>query len=139
MIKAGSALGSDAPVVRAGRSVRAARPLRDATELRDAVKRIGAALAREVAAEAIADTLGAVFETLRSRTSAARRDTLRKIGRSSGWSSALLDESVDALLQPFTRRALDALARRVAARREVIGFVMPGNVPGAGIHELTLA
>jgi len=138
-MKAASALSSEAPLAGAARSVRGARPLRDATELRDAVSRIRAALTRDVPAERIADTLGATFETLRSRTSAARRDTLRKIGRSSGWSYALLDESVDALLRPFTRRALDALAERVRARREVFGFVMPGNVPGAGIHELTLA
>lgn len=55
-------------------------------------------------------------------------------------SRELLDESLDALLGPFTPEALDDLARHLDQRRIGVGaFVMPANVPGAGLHELAIA
>ncbi len=51
----------------------------------------------------------------------------------------LLDESVDALLAPFSRAALASFAAEVSPRARVGGFIMPANVPGAGMHELVTA
>ena len=52
---------------------------------------------------------------------------------------ALLDESLDALLEPVTAASLEALAARLPVANRLFGFVMPGNVPGAGIHEVCAA
>jgi len=136
---AGSALGKAAMIRPQARSVGAAVPPRDATELREIIARVRTSVACDLPAKRVAGALGSAFEMWRNRTSANQRDALRKIAGSSGWSYALLDESMDALLQPFTRSALDSLAGRVRPTHEVFGFVMPGNLPGAGVHELTLA
>jgi hypothetical protein len=56
-----------------------------------------------------------------------------------GYSPALLDASLAALVKPFTVAAIGGLARKVVPHRELIGFVMPGNVPGAGLHEVVAA
>ena len=63
----------------------------------------------------------------------------REIAAASGWSVPLLDESVDALLAPFSRDALASFAAEVSPRARVGGFIMPANVPGAGMHELVTA
>jgi hypothetical protein len=54
-------------------------------------------------------------------------------------SPALLDESLDALLEPVTATSLGALAVKLPVANRLFGFVMPGNVPGAGIHEVCAA
>jgi hypothetical protein len=56
-----------------------------------------------------------------------------------GHTPALLDASLDALFAGFTPGALTALARRVSTHDRLIGFIMPGNVMGAGLHELVQA
>ncbi|MGA7761313.1 MAG: acyl-CoA reductase, partial [Candidatus Binataceae bacterium] len=52
---------------------------------------------------------------------------------------ALLDESLDALLEPITAASLELLAAKVPVADRLFGFLMPGNVPGAGIHEVCAA
>ena len=54
-------------------------------------------------------------------------------------SAALLDESLDALLEPVTATSLEALATKLPVANRLLGFLMPGNVPGAGIHEVCAA
>ena len=49
---------------------------------------------------------------------------------------ALLDESLDALLEPVTASSLKSLAAKLPSTDRLFGFLMPGNVPGAGIHEV---
>lgn len=56
-----------------------------------------------------------------------------------GYSEELLAASLAALLKPFTAEAIGGFAPKVLPRRELIGFVMPGNVPGAGLHEIVAA
>jgi hypothetical protein len=56
----------------------------------------------------------------------------------------LLESSIDALMKPFTPAALTSLAARVSRdgrpdRPRVIGFIMAGNVAGAGLHEIAIA
>ena len=52
---------------------------------------------------------------------------------------ALLDESLDALLEPVTAAALKSVAANLPRTDRLFGFLMPGNVPGAGIHEVCAA
>ena len=52
---------------------------------------------------------------------------------------ALLDESLDALLEPVTAAALKSVAANLPRTDRIFGFLMPGNVPGAGIHEVCAA
>jgi acyl-CoA reductase LuxC len=87
----------------------------------------------------IADVLGRACHLWRDRTFNGRAATLAKIAANSGHSMALLDESLDALLANFTPGNLTALERTLAARHRLIGFIMPGNLAGAGIHEFVQA
>jgi hypothetical protein len=64
---------------------------------------------------------------------------IARIAHHWGYSPELLDASLAALVKPFTVAAIGGLARKVALHRELIGFVMPGNVPGAGLHEVVAA
>ncbi|MBV8770977.1 MAG: hypothetical protein JO166_01430 [Deltaproteobacteria bacterium] len=59
---------------------------------------------------------------------------IRNIAANCGYSESLLQISLRALLEPLHGAA--QFGRKLAARRELFGFIMPGNVPGAGIHEL---
>ena len=56
-----------------------------------------------------------------------------------GMTPALLDESLDALLEPVTAPSLKSLAAKLPVTNRIFGFLMPGNVPGAGIHEVCAA
>jgi hypothetical protein len=115
---------------------RCARP--DA--LRDSIGWLRQNLARvRVAPGAVADALAAVFERWRDRNFSDRVATITKIAAASGWSTELLDESIDALLAPFSRDALASFASMVRPRLRVGGFFMPANVPAAGMHELVAA
>ena len=94
--------------------------------------------------ERMADVLARAFELWRDRGYARRRAAIAEIARSTGFSVAMLDESIDALLKPFTRDALSTLAARVLAngnndRPKTVGFIAAGNVVGAGIHEIAIA
>lgn len=69
-----------------------------------------------------------------------RRRTIAMIAGNSGYCEALLSESLDALLAPFTAGAMQSFAAKVVKHApRLIGFVMPGNVVGAGLHELAQA
>ncbi|MGZ6241498.1 MAG: acyl-CoA reductase, partial [Candidatus Binataceae bacterium] len=75
----------------------------------------------------------------RNREFAPRRETVAALASALGMTPALLDESLDALLEPVTAASLESLAARLPAVHRLLGFVMPGNVPGAGIHEVCAA
>jgi hypothetical protein len=49
----------------------------------------------------------------------------------------VLQESLAALVKPLSD--VRRFAEKALDRRELIGFVMPGNVPGAGLHEVVTA
>src|SRR5215469_2410270 len=99
--------------------------------------------ASDVGAERMADALVRTFELWRQRDHVRRRDAVREIARSAGYSVAMLDSSIDALLKPFTRKALEAMAARISAKggssTRTVGFIAAGNVVGAGIHEVAIA
>jgi acyl-CoA reductase-like NAD-dependent aldehyde dehydrogenase len=118
---------------------RQAAPAITPAQLAARIARLREAAARPVAPQRAALGLMAAFERWRERGFAERRATVARLAGQFGWSAELLDESIDALIAPFGRAALAALAAQVVPRPLVGGFVMPANVPGAGLHELVAA
>ncbi len=86
----------------------------------------------------VASALGETCARWREHTFAPRRETVAAISAAWGWSEALLDQSLDALLAPLNRDALAEFARRAPRRNDLVGLIMPGNIPGAGIHEFAI-
>jgi hypothetical protein len=99
--------------------------------------------ASDIGPERMADALARTFELWRQRDYARRRDAVREIAHSAGYSIAMLDTSIDALLRPFTREALETMAVWLSLGREhrprTVGFIAAGNVTGAGMHEVAIA
>jgi hypothetical protein len=105
---------------------------------------IGLAAARLRSAEQcrpdrVSAALGHTAERWRKREFAARRDTVAALAAVLGMARPLLDESFDALLEPVTGAALESLVATLPVTNRLFGFLMPGNVPGAGIHEICAA
>ena len=112
---------------------------------------IASAAARVLGAEDInpgtdrmARALARAFELWRDRDYARRRETIEAIARAAGYSVAILENSIDALLKPFTSDALRSIAARVSSRGGIdrpktAGFIAAGNVAGAGMHEIATA
>ncbi len=95
-------------------------------------------------ADRMARALARAFELWRDRDYARRREAIAAIARSAGYSVAILENSIDALLKPFTIEALKSIAARVSAsggiyRPKTAGFIAAGNVAGAGMHEIAIA
>jgi Acyl-CoA reductase (LuxC) len=91
-----------------------------------------------------AEVLSRTIELWRDKHYARRCDAIARITTQSGYSVPLLESSIDALLKPFTPAALNSLAARASLdgrpdRPRVIGFIMAGNVAGAGLHEIAIA
>ena len=107
--------------------------------MRDAIARLRENLTQFPGPRRTADVLATAFDRWRDRGDRDRRDVIAKIAAASGWSTQLLDESLDALLAPFSRDALASFVTTLAPRPRVGGFIMPANVPGAGMHELVAA
>ena len=66
-------------------------------------------------ADRMADALARAFELWRDRNYARRRDAIAAIADAAGYSIAMLEISIDALLKPFTDDALKAMAARISA------------------------
>ena len=91
-------------------------------------------------AERMADALARTFALWRSRDYARRRDAIAAIAHSAGYSVAMLENSIDALLKPFNSDALMLMAGTAARpTAKTVGFIVAGNVAGAGIHEIAIA
>lgn len=111
-----------------------------ANELHARVRQLACASEHVIDSKEIAKGLAILFERWRRRDFPVREATIARIAERLAMSRGLLDESIDALLAPFTVEALHTLAQRARACRPAVGaFVMPANVPGAGLHELVLA
>ena len=87
----------------------------------------------------VAAALARVAEQWRDEQHVFRHETVAELSAALKMTSALLDESLTALLEPLTAPALESLALRLYRVNRLFGFVMPGNVPGAGIHEIAAA
>ncbi|HKN13505.1 MAG TPA: acyl-CoA reductase [Candidatus Binatus sp.] len=95
-------------------------------------------------AERMAKALARAFSLWRDRNYARRRDAIAAIAHSAEYSVELIENSIDALLKPFTSDALKAMAERISTshaidRPKTVGFIAAGNVAGAGIHEVAIA
>jgi Acyl-CoA reductase (LuxC)/Acyl-protein synthetase, LuxE len=82
---------------------------------------------------------GAAFNAVMEAVWGSQRwkRAISSIAAKAGCSEALLEVSLRALVTPL--REAGELARKIRQRRELFGFIMPGNVPGAGLHELVIA
>jgi hypothetical protein len=114
-----------------------------ALDIASATARMRAGNRTALDASRAADALSRAVALWRDRNYARRRDAIAQIARQAGYSVALLDASLDALLKPFSHTALNSLAARVASdarpdRPRVLGFIMAGNVAGAGTHEIAI-
>jgi hypothetical protein len=114
----------------------------DVSEVAAAVSRVRGA--SDIGADRMADVLARAFEVWRDRGYARRRVAVGEIARSAGYSVELMENSIDALIKPFTRDALKKMAARISMYRKrdrpkAVGFVAAGNVAGAGIHEVAIA
>lgn len=87
----------------------------------------------------IAAALAAACALWRDPACARRRSAVDAVAGSLGYSRALLDESLNALLAPFGAQALATLSREGLDAPALVGLVMPGNAVGAGLHELVQA
>jgi len=101
--------------------------------------RLRSAAAAPLAPERSAAALSAACGLWRDSSYERRRLAITQIAANSGLGDALLSESLDALLVPFSASALKSFAAKVKIEPRLIGFVMPGNVAGAGLHELVQA
>src|SRR5579862_2958843 len=91
-------------------------------------------------AERMAEALARACALWRTRDYARRRDAIAAIADSAGYSVAMLENSIDALLRPFDSDALKLMAGTAARPTEkTVGFIVAGNVAGAGIHEIAIA
>jgi Acyl-CoA reductase (LuxC) len=100
-----------------------------ASHLRDQARRV-------LPPSRIAAALAKTCALWRERGFAERRQTISLVSGLCGVSPLTLDESLDALLKPFQADAFERFSRVIAARNRLFGFVMPGNVLGAGLHEV---
>jgi hypothetical protein len=105
--------------------------------LTDAVRRL-AQSADEMRPDEIASSLAAACQQWRQRSFASRRVLVAEIAEAWKFSPVLLQESLDALLAPFAPETVAALGRGAKPYRKPVGFIMPGNVPGAGLHDVVM-
>jgi hypothetical protein len=93
------------------------------------------ALAKPLQAERVASALSEACRAI--GWGAAGREARSAIADHRGWSEPVLQFSLQALCRPFVvGEDLRKFARGLQPRSAVIGFVMPGNIPGGGLHEL---
>jgi hypothetical protein len=109
-----------------------------------AAARVRAAAESSGDARRTAAALSRAFSLWRDRGYPLCRTASAEIAARAGFSVALVDNSLDALMRPFTADALEPIAARVqkagcATGPSVIGFIIAGNVAGAGIHEVAIA
>lgn len=110
-----------------------------AAHLSAVAERLRSAVRAAVPPERVAIALGVACERWRDRDYVRRRETVGAIAAAWGWSEVLIDESIDALMAPMSRWALENQIGRLPCRSQLVGLIMPGNVPGAGIHEVAVA
>jgi len=107
--------------------------------IRESIARLRQKLAQFPGARRTADALASACSQWRDRNTPERRAAIAKISANAKWSEQLVEASLDALLAPFSSDALLSLALTVTPRTRLGGFIMPANVPGAGLHELIAA
>ncbi|HTQ24450.1 MAG TPA: acyl-CoA reductase, partial [Candidatus Binataceae bacterium] len=87
----------------------------------------------------VAAALASTVERWRNPAYPHRCEAVSQLAAATGITSPSLEESLDALFAPATRDSLASLAPRLPRTDRLLGFIMAGNVPGAGIHEICAA
>jgi hypothetical protein len=109
-----------------------------ASQIHAAASRLRRVLATRLSSASSGCTAAIFHAVVEAITGPGRwRQAIDEIAARAGYSDALLGLSLQALLRPLCRTP--ELALNVRQRRELLGFIMPGNVPGAGLHELLIA
>jgi hypothetical protein len=101
--------------------------------------RLRRAASKPLSSDRSASAISQACSLWRDSNHQRRRGAISQISANSGLSEALLAESLDAVLLPFSAQALEAHAAKVKSASGLIGFVMPGNVAAAGLHEFVQA
>jgi hypothetical protein len=107
--------------------------------MRESIARLRQNLPQFPGARRAADALGSTCALWRRRNTPERCEAIAQISANTKWSPQLLESSLDAMLAPFSRDAFLSMASTLPPRGRLAGFVMPANVPGAGLHELVAA
>ncbi len=102
-------------------------------------RRLRAAATAPLGPGQTAAALAGACEAWRDPAYERRKRTLDQVSARSGLGLELLGESLSALLEPFERTAFQTLAARAPRPSLLLGFIMPGNVVGAGLHEVIQA
>ena len=113
-------------------------PAPTVSEIQTAVSRLRRALAT-TPSSTNADRTGGIFRAVTEAIIGSERwrQVIHETAAHLGYSEDLLALSLHALISPLREAA--ELARKVRPRRELLAFIMPGNVAGAGLHELVTA
>ena len=114
------------------------------TEIATACVDLRDAASKPIAPSRVADAIARAVDLWRDRRYPRRAAAVVRIAQNAGFSIPLLNDSIDALLRPFTQEALDEFANRVSQRPArnpfaLLGFIMAGNVAGAGLHEVAIS
>ncbi len=104
-----------------------------------AAARLRAELTRSHDVARAAASIAQVSRTFSQASDPLVRETVAAIADRRGWSTALVQASLAALWAPLAdAHSLALIGHRLESRAEVIGFIMPGNIPGGGLHEVML-
>jgi hypothetical protein len=107
----------------------------DTAEIANAAIALRTTLAKPLPAERVASALSDACRAI--GWGGAGREARSAIAGHWGWFEPVLQFSLQALCRPFVvGEELRKFACGLQPRSEVIGFVMPGNIPGGGLHEL---
>lgn len=108
-------------------------------EISAAARRLRRENAKPISVERAANALAQVCRVIAYGSSAIVDATISSIASQRGWAERLVCASLEALCLPLSDDAqLEAVGGKIKSGHEVIGFIMPGNIPGAGLHELIL-
>ena len=122
-----------------GRGEASAAPLVP-DDLRTTVARLRAAVAADcVPIDRIVNAVRRASGSICSRFEPIGRETIAGIANRRSWSELTVEFSLRALCRPFYNCGKSGFAPRLGRRPLVIGFIMPGNVAGAGLHEVVAA
>jgi hypothetical protein len=110
-----------------------------AQELIAAARRLRSTLdAEPLPLNRVAASIAETCQRIGSRQHRQGRATVAAIADRWGWSSSSLP--IHLVCEPWTdRERLHAFGQSLHPRRELLGFILPGNLPGAGLHEIAAA
>ncbi len=108
--------------------------------LEELAERLRGRLAHPQPIERTSRSLAETCRQIISEHDLIARRIVNEIATGRGWSEELVRASLRELVRPFvSEEILTSFARQTGSRAQLIGFVMAGNIPGAGLHEVITA